>query len=100
MKGNEGKPMENETPRFVVARVDRRGELPTTYLRNFALVGRNGLRELAFGPAATAHLFDRRAEAEDIARKLGRRVSHAEYEYRAEEAMPEPSPRLAAFHWQ
>ena len=74
IKGNEGKPMENETPRFVVARVDRRGELPTTYLRNFALVGRSGLRELAFGLAATAHLFDRRAEAEDIARKLGRRV--------------------------
>jgi len=92
--------MEDKTPHFVVARVDRRGELPKTYLRNFALVGRNGLRELAFGSADTAHLFDRRAEAEDIARKLRRRVSHAEYDYRAEEAISEPSPRLAAFHWQ
>jgi len=92
--------MANETPRFVVARVDRRGALPTTYLQHFALVGRNGLRGLAFGPAATAHLFDRQAEAEDIARKLRRRVSGAEYEYRAEAAVLEPSPRLAAFHWQ
>jgi hypothetical protein len=76
--------MDNEISRFVVARVDRRGELPTTYLWHFALVGRNGLRGVAFGAAATAHLFDRRAEAEDIARKLRRRLSHAEYEYRVE----------------
>ncbi len=92
--------MENEIPRFVVARADRRSELPTTYLRHFALVGRNGLRELAFGPAATAHLFERRGEAEDVARKLRRRVSGAEYDYSAEEAVSEPSPRLAAFHWE
>ena len=92
--------MTNEAPRFVVVRVDRRGVLPTAYLRSFALAGRNGLRELAFGPAAAAHLFDRGAEAEDIARKLHRRVSHTEYEYSAEEAISEPSPRLAAFHWQ
>jgi hypothetical protein len=91
--------MDTEMPRFVVARVDRRGELPTTYLRHFALAGRSGLRGVVFGPAPTAHLFDSRAEAEDIARKLGRRISHAEYEYRAEEATLEP-PRLAAFHWQ
>jgi hypothetical protein len=92
--------VENEISRFVVARVDRHGELPTTYLRHFALVGRHGLRGLDFGPVATAHLFDQRAEAEDIARKLRRRVSNAEFDYGAEEATSEPSPRLAAFHWQ
>ena len=92
--------MDTEMPRFVIARKDRRGELAITYLRNFALVGRHGLRDLAFGPADTAHLFDDRAEAEDIARKLRRRVAHAEYEYRAEEAVSAPPQRLAAFHWQ
>ena len=92
--------MEDKTPHFVVAAAVNPGELPKTYLRNFALVGRNGLRELAFGPAATAHLFDRRAEAEEIARKLRRRISHAEYQYSAEEAVSEPPPRLAAFHWE
>jgi len=92
--------MSNKPPRFVVVRVDCRGELATAYLQHFALVGRNGLRELTFGPVATAHLFDRRGDAEDIARKLRRRVSDADYEYRTEEAISERSPRLAAFHWQ
>jgi hypothetical protein len=81
-------------------RVDRHSASPTTYLRHFVLAGGNGLRGVAFGPAATAHFFNRRAEAEEIVRKLRRRVSHAEYEYTAEEAASEPSPRLAAFHWQ
>jgi hypothetical protein len=49
-------------------------------------VGRNGLRQLAFGPAATAHPFERRAEAEDIARWLRRRVSTADYDFVVEEA--------------
>ncbi len=92
--------MNHELPRFLVARVDRRGELPTTYLRRFALVGRNRLREVAFGPAAEAHLFDQRAEAEDVARKLRRRVSQIDYAYRVEDAISAPPPQLAAFHWQ
>ena len=78
--------MENENSRFVVARLDRRGELPTTYLRKFALVGRNGLQQLTFGPATAAHVFESRSEAEDIARRLRRRVSDAGYDFRAEEA--------------
>jgi hypothetical protein len=95
-----GQAMDHEVPRFLVARVDRHGELPTTYLRRFTLVGRNGLREVAFGPAGAAHLFERRAEAEDVARKLRRRVSGMECDYRVEDAVSEPSPQLAAFHWQ
>ena len=78
--------MESETSSFVVARVDRRGQLPPTYLRKFALAGRNGLQQLAIGPRNTAHLFEWRAEAEDIARRLRRRVSQVDYEFRAEEA--------------
>ena len=42
MKTRGKNPMEHEASRFVVARVERRGGLPTTYLRKFALVGRNG----------------------------------------------------------
>jgi hypothetical protein len=64
--------MPNE-PHFVVMRLDRSGELTSAYLRKFALTGRNGLRQLGFGPAATAHVFEHRAEAEDIARRLRRR---------------------------
>jgi hypothetical protein len=78
--------MESEVSSFVVARVDRRGQLPPTYLRKFALAGRNGLQQLAFGPRSTAHFFERHAEAEDIARRLRRRVSQADYEFIAEEA--------------
>jgi hypothetical protein len=70
---------------FIVARVDRRGELPSRYLQKFAVAGRNGLRQLAFGPAATAHPFERRAEAEDVARRLRRRVSTADYDFIVEE---------------
>jgi hypothetical protein len=78
--------MENGNLRFVVARVHRRGELPATYLRKFVLAGRNGLQQLAFGPATAAHVFERRAEAEDVARRLRRRASSTEYDFRAEEA--------------
>jgi hypothetical protein len=77
--------MQNE-PHFVVMRVDRRGELTSTYLRKFALTGRNGLRQLAFGPAATAHVFEHRAEAADIARRLRRRVPMDDYDFLVEEA--------------
>jgi hypothetical protein len=70
---------------FVVVRVDRRSELPSIYLQRFGLAGRNGLRQLAFGPAATAHPFERRAEAEDVARRLRRRVSATDYHFVVEE---------------
>jgi len=46
------------------------------------------------------HDLRRAAEAEDIARKRRRRVSHAEQQLRADEAKAGASPRLAAFHWQ
>ncbi len=39
---------DNEVSGFAVARVDRHGNLPRTYLRAFALAGRNGLHHLAF----------------------------------------------------
>ncbi len=76
---------DNEVSGFTVARVDRHGELPRTYLRAFALAGRNGLHQLAFGPPAAAHVFERRAEAEDIARRLRRRISAAGHDYLVEE---------------
>jgi hypothetical protein len=76
---------------FIVARVDRRGELPPSYLQRFAVAGRNGLRQLAFGPAETAHPFEQKAEAEDIARRLRRRVSWSGYDFVVEEA-----PAMAA----
>ena len=71
---------------FVVVPVDQSGELPSTYLQRFALAGRNGLRQLAFGPAGTAHPFKRRAEAEDVARRLRRRVSMADCHFAVEAA--------------
>ncbi len=80
---------------FVVMRVDRRGELPSAYLQKFAVTGRNGLRQIAFGPAATAHAFERRDEAEDIARRLRRRVSTAECDFVVDEA-PATAPLPAA----
>jgi hypothetical protein len=73
--------MSNQTSGFVVMRVDRRGELEPTYLRSFAPAGRNGVRQLGFGPRSAAHLFERRSEAEDIARRLRRRVSATEHDY-------------------
>lgn len=76
---------------FILARVDRRGELPSSYLQRFALAGRNGLRQFAFGPAETAYLFERKAEAEDIARRLRRRISSSAYDFVVEEA-----PAMAA----
>lgn len=39
-----------------------------------------------FGPAIAAHLFERWDEADDIAKRLRRRISEAEYTFRAEEA--------------
>jgi len=80
------KTMESDISGFVVARLDRHGQLSPTYLQKFALAGRNGLKQLAFGPPGTAHLFERRAEAEDVARRLRRRVSQADYQFIAEEA--------------
>lgn len=76
---------------FAVLRIDPRGELPPSYLRSFALAGRNGLQRLAFGGRAAAYVFDSRADAEDIARRLRRRVSGAQYEYRVEAVTREAS---------
>jgi hypothetical protein len=77
--------MENDAFGFAIARVDRLGQLPSTYLRSFALTGRKGLRELAFGAPAAAHLFERRDEAEEVARRLRRRVSSKDFDYVVEE---------------
>jgi hypothetical protein len=78
--------MESETANFVVARLDRQGQLPPTYLRKITVAGRNELQQLAFGPRDTAHVFTRHAEAEDIARRLRQRVSQAAYEFIAQKA--------------
>lgn len=67
--------------RFILMRADPRGELPPTYLRGFAVAGRNGLQHLGFGPRASAHLFEVRTEAEDVARRLRRRLSAKDHEY-------------------
>jgi hypothetical protein len=86
--------MATESSSFVVMRIDRRGELAPTYLRGFALSGRNGLRQLGFGPEAAAYRFERQVEAEDIARRLRRRISAEEYDYvvaEAADAMQVPS---------
>jgi hypothetical protein len=77
---------------FVVVRADRRGELPSTYLQKFALVGRNGLRQLGFGPAGSAHLFKSQTEAEDIARRLRRRLSMADFDFAVEAVPPTATP--------
>ncbi len=78
---------------FVLMRADRRGELSPTYLRGFALAGRNGLRQLGFGPRAAAHLFEVRSEAEDVARRLRRRVSTKDHDYVVLEVAEEaPAP--------
>lgn len=76
----------NERCGFAVVRIDRRGELPASYLRSFAVAGRNGLQRLAFGDRAAAHPFESRAEAEDVARRLRRRISGVDYDYRVETA--------------
>lgn len=75
----------NDEGGFAVVRIDRHGELPSSYLRSFVVAGRNGLQRLVFGDRAAAHLFESRAEAEDVARRLRRRVSAADYDYRVEE---------------
>ena len=87
--------MKSEAANFVVARLDRHGQLLPTYLRKFTVAGRNGLQQLAFGSLGTAHRFDRRTEAEDIARRLRRRVSQADYEFIAEEALAEANASAA-----
>jgi len=79
----------NTMRKFAVVRVDRRGEWSPSYLRTFAVTGRNGLRQQTFGERAEAHLFEGRAEAEDIARRLRRRVSATEYDYQVREVEQE-----------
>ena len=77
---------------FAVIRIPRNGELPADYLRSFEVVGRNGLGKLAFGPRGAAQLFDRRAEAEDIARRLRRRPTLGDYDYAVEQATGAVAP--------
>ncbi len=79
----------NEARRFVIVRVDRTGAIPRTYLRSFAPAGRNGLQRLAFGERSVAQVFESRTEAEDVARRLGRRISGRTYEYRVEQISQE-----------
>jgi hypothetical protein len=79
----------NTIHKFTVARVDRRGEWAPTYLRAFAPTGRNGLKQLAFGERAEAYVFEGRAEAEDVARRLRRRVSATDYDYQVVEVAEE-----------
>jgi hypothetical protein len=74
---------------FAVMRVDRRGEQAPTYLRGFALAGRNGVRQYTFGLQACAHVFELQAEAEDIARRLRRRISATEHDYVVVEVAPQ-----------
>ena len=74
-------PSASEDQGFAVVRRDPLGEIPLSYLRDFTLAGRNGLQRLAFGGRSAAHVFDSRAEAEDIARRLRRRVSGSQYQY-------------------
>jgi hypothetical protein len=70
---------------FAVVRVDRHGELPAAYLRGFDFAGRHGLRRLTFGPRPAAHLFERHADAEEVARRLRRRISAIDHDYVVEE---------------
>lgn len=80
----------NADRRFIVVRFDRRGERSPNYLRAFVRAGRNGLKQLAFGQRAEAHIFEERVEAEDIARRLRRRILAGDYGYRVEEVLQEP----------
>lgn len=47
------------------------------------------LQQLGFGPRAPAHLFELRTEAEDVARRLPRRLSAKDHEYVAMEVAEE-----------
>jgi hypothetical protein len=76
-------------PSFVVVRVHQNGDAPRDYLRSFLIVGRNGVAHLAYGPREGAQLFERRAEAEDIARRLRRRSAIGNYDYLVEEVARE-----------
>ncbi len=82
---------EDNPPGFVVARTPRNGNLTRDFLRGFEIVGRNGVAHLAYGPRPTAHVFDSRREAEDIARRLGRRVTMGTYDYLVEERVRQTS---------
>ena len=75
---------------FTVVRFDREGDLSPTYLRDFTLAGAYGLKQFAFDERAEAYIFEDRAEAEDVARRLRRRISAADYDYRVEEVAQEP----------
>jgi hypothetical protein len=66
--------------------------LPREYLRSFSRAGRAGLAHLGFGARAAAHLFERRAEAEEVVERLRRRTVLAQYDYLVEE-MPPMQPR-------
>jgi len=70
---------------FVIVRAHRNGDVPRDYLRGFLIVGRSGLANLAYGPRAAAHLFERRGEAEDVQRRLRRRTAIGGYDYFIEE---------------
>ena len=70
---------------FAVSRATPNGSSPRDYLRDFKIAGRNGLVALAFGSRNTAYLFERRADAEDIARRLRRRTTVGEYVYSVED---------------
>lgn len=70
---------------FAVIRATPNGSTPRVYLRDFKIAGRNGLAALAFGSRNTAYLFDRRADAEDVTRRLRRRTTVGEYVYSVED---------------
>ena len=86
---NPAGPVSGEHPQarssFAVVRVHHNGEAPRDYLRSFLIVGRNGLAHLAYGPRKGAQVFEQRAEAEDIARRLRRRAAIGDYDYLVEE---------------
>ncbi len=84
----------NTVRKFIVARLDRRGERTPNYLRSFVLAGRNGLKRLAFGEQVDAHIFEAQAEAEDVTRRLRRRISATEYDYRVEVVAAESAARF------
>jgi hypothetical protein len=73
------------SPGFAVVRPHRNGSIQRDYLRNFSIVGLNGLANLGYGSQTAACLFTSRTEAEDIARRLRRRAAIGDYEYGVEE---------------
>lgn len=77
--------------RLTVVRNDRGGERPPAYLRGFVLAGRAGVKQLSFGQRVDAHVFESRAEAEDVARRLRRRISGGDYVFGVEEVSQAPA---------